>query len=198
EDRVDRLRETGQAAGANEEHVLDAAVSQLGQHARPEAGALGLLDPEAQAVTLAVERDPDRDVDGLLPDDLLIADRHLHRVQVDGDVHLLERSALPCLTSSWIDAVTSLISPSETSTPYSSRRCRWISRVVIPPAYRARICSSKPSNERACLGTIRGSKLASRSRGSSTVTGPSTVRNVFDADPFRRFGYCSGASAPGR
>src|SRR6266581_4727532 len=83
-------------------------------------------------------------------------------------------------TSSWIEAVTSLISPSETSTPYSSRRWRWISRVVIPPAYRARICSSKPSNERSCLGTTRGSKLASRSRGRSTVTGPSTVRNVFD------------------
>ena len=50
EDGVDRLREAGEAVGADEQHVLDAAVAQLGQHARPEAGALGLLDPEAEAV----------------------------------------------------------------------------------------------------------------------------------------------------
>jgi NAD(P)-dependent dehydrogenase (short-subunit alcohol dehydrogenase family) len=56
------------------------------------------------------------------------------------------------------------------STPYSSRRCRWMSRVVIPPAYNARICSSKPAKERPCLGTIRGSKDASRSRGSGLAT----------------------------
>src|SRR6058998_2671256 len=38
---------------------------------------------------------PDRDVDGLLAHDLLVADRDLHRVQVDGHVQLLERPALP-------------------------------------------------------------------------------------------------------
>jgi hypothetical protein len=31
-----------------------------------------------------------------------------------------------------------------------------------------------------CLGTTCGSNEASRSRGSSTVTGPSTVRSVFE------------------
>src|SRR6266516_4786377 len=95
EDGVDRLRETGEAVGADEEHVLDAAVAKLGHDARPEAGALGLLDPEAETVTLAFEGDPDRDVDGLLADDLLVADRDLHRVQADGHVQLLERPALP-------------------------------------------------------------------------------------------------------
>src|SRR5690242_2265920 len=40
EDGVDRLREAAEAVGADEEHVLDAAVADLGQHARPEAGAL--------------------------------------------------------------------------------------------------------------------------------------------------------------
>src|SRR6266581_4565245 len=38
---------------------------------------------------------PDRDVHRLLAHDLLVADRDLHRVQVDGDVELLERPALP-------------------------------------------------------------------------------------------------------
>jgi len=91
EDGVDRLREAGQTVGADEEHVLDAAVPELGHHARPEAGAFGLFDPEAQAVAGALQRDPDRDVDRLLPNDLLITDRDLHRVEVDDDVELLER-----------------------------------------------------------------------------------------------------------
>jgi hypothetical protein len=38
------------------------------------------------------------------------------------------------------------------------------------------------------LGTIRGSNDASRSRGSSTESGPSTVRSVFDVVPLRLFG----------
>jgi hypothetical protein len=95
EDGVDRFREAGEAVRANEEHVLDATVAQLGQHARPETGALALLDPEAEAVAFAVEGDPDRDVDGLLAHDLLVADRDLQRVQVDDHVQLLERPALP-------------------------------------------------------------------------------------------------------
>src|SRR6266542_2873303 len=95
EDAVDRLRETGEAVRADEEHVGDAAVAELGQEARPEAGPLRLLDPEAEAVALALERDPDRHVDSLLAHDLLVADRDLHRVQVDDDVQLIERPALP-------------------------------------------------------------------------------------------------------
>src|SRR5438093_8037624 len=95
EDGVDRLWEAREAVGADEEHVPDASVAELGHDARPEAGAFGLLDPEAEAVAFAVERDADRDVDRLLAHDLLVADRDLHRVQVDGDVELLERPALP-------------------------------------------------------------------------------------------------------
>src|SRR6266508_3897105 len=95
EDSVDRLRETGEAVRADEEHVGDAAVAELDQDARPEAGPLRLLDPEAEAVALALERDPDRHVDGLLAHDLLVADRDLHRVRVDDDVQLIERPALP-------------------------------------------------------------------------------------------------------
>src|SRR6266508_830243 len=90
EDGVDRLREAAEAVGADEQHVLDATVAQLGEHARPEARPFGLLDPEAEAVAFALERDADRDVDGLPPNDLLVADRDLERVQVDDDVQLLE------------------------------------------------------------------------------------------------------------
>src|SRR6266511_3451173 len=95
EDGVDRLREAGQPVGADEEHVLDAAVTEIGEHARPEAGAFALLDPKPETVAGALERDANGDVDGLLAHDLLIADRHLQRVQVDDDLQLLERPALP-------------------------------------------------------------------------------------------------------
>jgi hypothetical protein len=95
EDGVDRLGEAGQPVGADEEHVLDAAVPELGHDARPEAGTLALLDPEAEAVARPLERDPDRGVDRPLAHNLLVADRDLHRVQVDDDVQLLERPALP-------------------------------------------------------------------------------------------------------
>src|SRR6266496_2945216 len=50
---------------------------------------------KAVYVAIGVTLDGERDRDGLLADDLLVADRDLHRVQVDGDVQLLERPALP-------------------------------------------------------------------------------------------------------
>jgi hypothetical protein len=54
---------------------LRISVSTLVHNRRPFA----LLDPEAEAVALALERDPDRDVDGPLAHDLLVADRNLGR-----------------------------------------------------------------------------------------------------------------------
>jgi DNA-binding CsgD family transcriptional regulator len=53
------------------------------------------FDPDAEAVTLAVERHADRDVHCLAPDDLRLSDRDDHRVEVDDDVELLARARLP-------------------------------------------------------------------------------------------------------
>ena len=62
--------------------------------------------------------------------------------------------------------------------PYCSARKPWISRTVMPRAYMATILSSKPVKRRSCLGMSSGSKLPSRSRGTSMRSGPSSVRTV--------------------
>jgi hypothetical protein len=54
EDRVDGLREALQAVHHRDQHILDAAVFQLGHHAQPEFGALRLLDPDAQNLLGAI------------------------------------------------------------------------------------------------------------------------------------------------
>src|SRR6266508_1796010 len=63
------------------------SVSTLVQKRAPSVFSI-----QAEAVTFAVERDADRDVHRLLAHDLLVADRHLHRVRVDDRVQLLERT----------------------------------------------------------------------------------------------------------
>jgi hypothetical protein len=51
-------------------------------------------------------------------------------------------------TSSSTASVTAEINAGETSVPYSSSRCPWISRVVMPRAYSEITLSSKPAIRR--------------------------------------------------
>ena len=51
-DRLDRLREAFAPVHAADQNVLQAALLQIGQHLRPEFGALGLLQPQAQHVAV--------------------------------------------------------------------------------------------------------------------------------------------------
>src|SRR6478672_7855722 len=70
-------------------------------------------------------------------------------------------------------------------TDYSSTRCPWISRAVMPRAYRLKILSSKPSNRVCPLAISCGSKLPARSRGIDISTSPSSVSTVFELVPLR-------------
>ena len=92
---VDRLGEAREAVGADKQDVAHTAVLEVGHDACPEARALAFFGPQAEAFALACERDADRDVHGAFLDDLLFADRDHQGVQVDDDVDLLERPALP-------------------------------------------------------------------------------------------------------
>ena len=78
-----------------------------------------------------------------------------------------------------------LISSSDALTPYTSKRCASISRVVMPREYTDRIMSSMLPSRRACLGTIRGSNVPLRSRGTATLTGSFVVDTVFVVLPLR-------------
>ena len=62
--------------------------------------------------------------------------------------------------------------------PYSSRRWPTISRVLMPRAYIETILSSKPGKRRWYLAISCGSKLAWRSRGTSSSILPVSVMTV--------------------
>src|SRR5262249_30050901 len=59
-------------------------------------------------------------------------------------------------------------------------RWPWMSRTVIPRAYRARMRSSKPASRRSRFLTTFDSNVPSRSRGTSMVTSPWSVVRIFD------------------
>ena len=79
ERRFDR-REAGEAVDADEQDVGDAAGLQIGEDVQPELRALGLLEPQAEHVALAVEVDAQRDVARLVFDGVAVADLHHQRV----------------------------------------------------------------------------------------------------------------------
>ncbi|SFP73160.1 hypothetical protein SAMN05421854_106420 [Amycolatopsis rubida] len=58
--------------------------------------------------------------------------------------------------------------------------------MVNPLAAKEITISSTPVKHFCRFATIFGSKLASRSRGTSTFTGPTSVRTVLERAPFRQ------------
>ena len=76
----------------------------------------------------------------------------------------------------------------------------WMSRVLMPLAYMAMICSSILPNERLCLGTMIGSKVFCRSRGTLSGRGPNSVFRVLWLKPLRlleSWGSSSAATSSG-
>ena len=105
--------------------------------------------------------------------------------------------ACQAMTSAITASVTKLMNSGDTSVPYCSLRKPWISRIVIQWAYMATILSSKPVKRRSCLGIRTGSKLPTRSRGTSIFNGPSSVRTVLPLTPLRWLPTSPGLSPPG-
>lgn len=71
-----------------------------------------------------------------------------------------------------------------------------MSRTVIPPAYSEMTMSSDPPKRRSPLGTNRGSKVLSRSRGTASGTAPTSLCTVFDVEPLRLLGDPRPAGSP--
>src|SRR5690606_6123022 len=84
--RLDRFAEPGQAVAADDEHVADAPVAQLGAHAGPELGPFAGLDPDPEHVLDALEIHADGDVGRPVADLVAVADLHHQRVEVDDRV----------------------------------------------------------------------------------------------------------------
>ena len=85
------------ARDADEQDVGDAAGLQIGEDVQPELRAFGLLEPQAEHVTLAVEGDAQRHVARLVSHRMPVADLHDQRVQIDNRVDALQRPVLPRL-----------------------------------------------------------------------------------------------------
>ena len=62
-----------------------------------------------------------------------------------------------------------------------------MSRVVMPLAYKLMIMSSKSLSRRVPFGTVTGSNVPLRSRGTATSTGPAVVCTVLPVSPLREF-----------
>ena len=91
-----------------------------------------------------------------------------------------------------------LIVSCDSSVPIVRARWAWMSRIVIPPAYRLMIMSASPPTCRSPLGTSRGSKVECRSRGMSNGIDPTSECTVFGVVPFREFGNTRPAGSPFR
>ncbi len=75
----------------------------------------------------------------------------------------------------------------DTRAPYTSSRWAQISPCVSPLADSDSTIWSTPDSRRLRLGTITGSKVPARSRGTSNSTGPISVITVLDRVPLREF-----------
>ena len=78
---------------------------------------------------------------------------------------------------------------------YTSARWASTSPVVRPLAVNEMTIESTPSKRRWRLRTVCGSKLLSRSRGTSISTGPISVSTVFDRVPLRELPWLRPAAA---
>ena len=70
-------------------------VLDLGHHPQPELGALGLLDPQAQNLFVALNGEAQRQIDRLVADHPLVADFDPERVENDDRINLVQGPVLP-------------------------------------------------------------------------------------------------------
>ena len=95
ERRLDGFGEALEAVAARDQDVLHASGLELVDDLQPKFRALGLLDPEPQDFLAARQSHAERDVDGLVADDALVADFHDEDVEVDDRVDRVQGSRLP-------------------------------------------------------------------------------------------------------
>jgi len=95
EDGFDRLGEPGQAVDARDQDVADAARLEVVEDLHPELGALGLLEPHAEDVAVALERDAQSEIQGAALHAAAVTDLQHHAVQEHDRVDVLQRPLRP-------------------------------------------------------------------------------------------------------
>ena len=131
---VDGVGKPGEAVHQGDEDILNAAALELRHHPQPEASPFGLLDPEAQDLFVAAPIDAEGHIHRLVLDQPLIPNLHAQTVEEHHRINGIERTLLP-LGDFLDDGVGDvLMTLGAISIWYSSSRCPWISRTVIPRA----------------------------------------------------------------
>jgi hypothetical protein len=81
EHRGDGFREALEAVDDGDQHILDAAISQLVHDPQPKFGAFILLDPQAKNFLGAIGTDTKSNIHGFVTNRALIADLHPDRIE---------------------------------------------------------------------------------------------------------------------
>jgi len=95
EDRLDRLREPGEAVDARDQDVPHAAGLEVVEDLHPELRALGLLKPHAEHVTLALQGDAEGEVQRAALHRSALADLQDHAVEEHDRVDVLQGPLAP-------------------------------------------------------------------------------------------------------
>jgi hypothetical protein len=170
---------------------------QVVEHGQPELGALGLLPPQAQDLSVALDGDADRQIAGASAHAAVLADADHQRVEVDDRIHLLKRPRAPRG-----DILEHGVSDSRDGVAADLDAIE-IAQVRSDVAHR-HAAGVEPEHPLVQAGQTRlalrdqlGSKLPLRSRGVLTCTAPSSVCTVFGLDPLRTLPVPPGGACPG-
>ena len=168
---ADHLGQAFEPVADHEEHVLDAAVAQVGQHRHPELRALTAgAGPQPEDVPLAVEGDPDRGVERPVRD-LPVADLDHDRVDEHRRVDRVERAGCPGL-----HLLDHLVGDPARSSPCRptrrrSRRSARRSPRSSGPWHTATARSHRPRSAAAAASSRSAARTCpARSRGTSIST----------------------------
>ena len=106
------------------------------------------------------------------------ADFDSDRIEKGDGVHTFERAVLPLLhvLKHPVGDLANVVGADVHTVEIVDEA--WMSRVLMPLAYMAMICSSILPNDRLCLGTMIGSKVFLRSRRTLSGRGPYSVLRV--------------------
>ena len=169
---------------------------QLVHHLEPELGALALLDPKAEDVLVALGIERQRDVDGLVVDQTLVADLHPQRIEEDDGIDAIERPVLPVADllehrigdpADQIRRDLDAIELLQVALDLADRQAAGIERDDL---------AVEAVEPRLPLGHERGSKVPARSRGIDRSSSPSSLSTVLAEWPLRLLPLPRPAGSP--
>ena len=91
----DRFADSGQPVSADDQDIFDPTVLKAIQDGQPVLGALVIADLDRQDIFLSFAADPEDDVSCHLPDDPVVPDGVVDRVDIEDRIDVVKRSVLP-------------------------------------------------------------------------------------------------------